>query len=435
MESPSMLAPTTTVASSTSSIPFIHRYYILLKGHYFLFFSAFGMLYPILNVTLRSRGLSNSEISYINLIIPFIVFFTNPLMGLTADHTRRYLFVFNFVLLITTIFYIIVFILPPIKTNHIQAKILSDEQLNSRVLDFCASQDVATKCSSRSACGCTYKSYCSKGNERFNFTFTMNSSHTRGQSIDSSKPPTCGIQYQVLIDDYIEDYRSKLPFTDDHSSPLATCEIVCSIPYFCQGMRYPRQTHYLFLYSIFFILGTNFISNAITLGASIGFVSLPRPDIFGQQRVWGTIGFGLSAFVASRLYEIFQTEFVYIIMFSITTFICICVTSFIRIQSDKRKRSNPNEQEMTNFSQEKQKKDVSQYKIAALIPLLKKIDVIIFLSLTFIWGMSYGALDPVCIFLSNLNSLKKKVHFRKGGSTRYREKSIEEKRNSLSFVK
>src|SRR5271167_1960079 len=111
MESPSMLVPATNVVGSIPSIPFIHRYYILLKGHYFLFFSAFGMLYPILNVTLRSRGLSNSEISYINLIIPFIVFFTNPLMGLTADHTRRYLLVFNLVLLITTIFYAIVFIL------------------------------------------------------------------------------------------------------------------------------------------------------------------------------------------------------------------------------------------------------------------------------------------------------------------------------------
>ncbi|CAF4468076.1 unnamed protein product, partial [Rotaria magnacalcarata] len=54
MESPSMLAPTTNVVSAS----FVHRHYILLKAHYFLFFSAFGILYPILNITLRSRGLS-----------------------------------------------------------------------------------------------------------------------------------------------------------------------------------------------------------------------------------------------------------------------------------------------------------------------------------------------------------------------------------------
>jgi hypothetical protein len=318
-------------------------------------------------------------------------------MGLTADHTRRYLLVFNLVLLITTIFYSMMFILPSIKNNHVQAKILSDDHSNSRILDFCANQEVATKCSSRSECGCSYTSYCLKGNEKFNFTFTMNSSHTREQPIDAK----CGFQYQVPIDNYIGEYRSKLPLNDENPGPLATCEITCSIPYYCQGIRYPHQTHYIFFYSILFILGTNFISNAITLGASIGFVSLPRPDIFGQQRVWGTIGFGLSAFAASRLFTIFETEFVYIIMFSITTILCICVTSFIHVPSNKSKRSIPTEQEMINLPEErnlskkKDKKDLSKSKTAALIPLLKKIDVIIFLSLTFIWGMSYGALDPV----------------------------------------
>ncbi|CAF1273968.1 unnamed protein product, partial [Rotaria sordida] len=43
MDSPSMLTPTANVprATSSSSLPFVHRYYILLKAHYFLFFSAF----------------------------------------------------------------------------------------------------------------------------------------------------------------------------------------------------------------------------------------------------------------------------------------------------------------------------------------------------------------------------------------------------------
>jgi hypothetical protein len=148
--------------------------------------------------------------------------------------------------------------------------------------------------------------------------------------------------------------------------------------------------------------------NAITVGVSIGFAMLPRPDLFGQQRVWGTVGFGVSAFVASRFYTLFNTEFVYIIMFGIATITCICITSFIHIPPQKKKQ-NPtnddagnNEENLTDFSlenspKEKKNEDTSRFKIAALIPLLKKIDVIIFLSLTFIWGMSYAGLDPVCI--------------------------------------
>jgi hypothetical protein len=414
MESPLMLVPTTNVVGSSSSMSFLHQYFILLKGHYFLFFSAFGVLYPVLSITLRSRGLSNTEISYINLIIPFLVFFTNPLMGFTADHSRRYSLVFNIVLAITTILYGVMFLLPTIKTHNIQAKIIYNEQFD-RVLDFCASQEVAIKCSSRSECGCSYQSYCQNDDLKFNFTFSMNSSNTRQKlnaSIDSSEPIRCGVEYQVPINKYIEKNYSNLYFNNEKISSLAICQVTCSIPYYCHGIRYPRQTLYILLYSLLFVFGTNFLSNSITLGASIGFAALPRPDIFGQQRVWGTIGFGISALLASRLYAKFNTEFVYIIMFSITTITCILVTSFIRIHSNKHKENNTTNDNLTNNEQEindlsmmnptkekEKKKKISQFKIAALIPLLKKVDVIVFLSLSFLWGMSYAALDPVCTLL------------------------------------
>ena len=386
---------------------FLQRYYVFLKAHYFLFFSAFGILYPILNVTLRSRGLSDSELSYLNLIIPFLVFFSNPLSGFLADQTRRHLLVFNVILGAVTILYVLMFLVPPIQTHYIEGKIIPDEQFTSRILEFCANQEVATKCSSRSSCGCSYYAYCKADNLLFNFTFTMNSTHTRESVTDPivlNQPGGCESQYHIPVDDFLGEYRSKLDFQHDNPAPFADCNLTCSIPHYCQGIRYPRQTHYILFYSILFIVGTNCLSNAITLGASIGFASLTRPEIFGQQRVWGTIGFGLSAFAASRFYSIFQSEFVYIIMFTITTIICMIVTSFIDIRSEKNKRSNSTEEEMNDLSEkptvtikEKKRKDASLFNLTALVPLLKKMDVIVFLSLAFIWGMSYAALDPVCI--------------------------------------
>ncbi|CAF2974102.1 unnamed protein product [Rotaria sp. Silwood2] len=407
MESPSMLAPTTNVVSASSSLPFVHRYYVLLKAHYFLFFSAFGILYPILNITLRSRGLSNTEIAYTNLIIPFLVFFTNPLLGFVADHSRRYLLTFNCILVATTLLYSFMFILPAIKSHNIEATIAYDDTLG-HVLDFCASQEVATKCSSRSECGCSYTSLCQKQKLPFNFSFTMSSKDTRQtltSSIDMSELSTCGIQYRVPVDKFIQNYTSNLLRNNENSHVLAICEITCSIAHYCHGIRHSQQALYVLLYSLIFVIGTDLISIGITVGASIGFATLPRPDIFGEQRVWGTIGFGLSAFAASRLYEYFKTDFVYIIMFAVTTIICICVTSFIRIQPHKRRqkktnnniRNNEREIDDTiikNTAIEKKNKDTLRSKAAALIPLLKKVDVMVFFSLTFIWGMSYAALDP-----------------------------------------
>ncbi|UJR36826.1 hypothetical protein I4U23_029539 [Adineta vaga] len=408
MESPSMLAPTAHVVGSSSPfVSFVHRGHILLKAHYFLFFSAFGVIYPILSITLRSRGLSNTEISYINLIIPFLVFFTNPLVGFIADHSRRYLSTFNIILMTVTILYGIMFLLPSIKTEHIRAEMTRDQSLG-HVLDFCASQEVATKCSSRSECGCSYKANCSTNNATLQFGFTMNATDTRQsshESIGTSEPSTCGIQYRVPINKYIQNLSYNFPSNVESTSSLAICEITCSVAHFCHGNRYPQQTLYLLLYSLLFIIGTNLLSNTITIGASIGFASLPRADMFGRQRVWGTIGFGVSALAASRLYGYFQSEFVYIIMFSIAACICICVTCFIRIQSQKQKRSSAGlesaaaeevalDQSTKNSTQETTKTKLSQSGLPALIPLLKRVDVIVFLSLTFIWGMSYAGLDP-----------------------------------------
>ncbi|CAF1291816.1 unnamed protein product [Adineta steineri] len=399
MESPSMLAPTTDVVGPSPSVSFFQRHYFLLKAHYFLFFSAFGVLYPILNITLRGRGLSNTEISYINLIIPFLVFFTNPLVGFLADHSRRYLLTFNIILGITTILYGLMFILPSVKTHHIQANMINDYKLG-RVLDFCASKEVATLCSARSDCGCSYQSYCKADNFLYNFTFTMKSTDIR-QNILNTEPATCGIEYRIPIDEYIRNYTSELSIFNGSSSSFAACEVTCTTAHFCHGERYSQQIQYILLYSILFIIGTNLLSNTITIGASIGFATLPRADKFGEQRVFGTIGFGISALTASRLYKIFNTDIVYIIMFAILTALCICITCFIRIPPQKDKENTTsddiktNEEVLLDFSvEENKKKPVSQFKLAALIPLLKKIDVIIFFSLTFIWGMSYGGLDP-----------------------------------------
>jgi hypothetical protein len=214
MDTPPMLELPTKVARQ----PFVHRYYIFLKAHYFLFFSAFGMLYPVINITLRSRGLSTTELSYINIIIPFLVFFTNPIMGFIADRLRRHLLICNIVIVIFTISYGIIFMLPPIKSHNIKAEMIYETNIG-RVLDFCASQEVATKCASRSECGCSYKADCtlldSLNQRNFNqiktlsFAFTMNSNDINK---DMTHLKSCGIEYRVPIDQAIVQYTQNRSF-------------------------------------------------------------------------------------------------------------------------------------------------------------------------------------------------------------------------------
>lgn len=138
---------------------------------------------------------------------------------------------------------------------------------------------------------------------------------------------------------------------------------------------------YILIYAVVFIISLNLLSGAFAIGASIGFASLPRPDLFGKQRLWGTVGFGLFAFLTSRVHGIFESDYVEIFMFNGVSILTIIVTSFIPIRKSKEK------------SNEKRKQlDLSTLKI-----LLTKFDVIIFLSTAFLWGTCFGCLHPVIL--------------------------------------
>jgi hypothetical protein len=196
-------------SSNKPNISFIHRYHLLLKTHYFLFFSAFGIIFPILKLILRSHGLSNTEISIANIILPFLVFLTSPLIGFIADKSRRFLLTFNILFVIVIFTFTILFFLPYIKSHYIQGDLHYVKQ-SGYVLDFCASQEVATKCSSRSECGCSYQAYCKKDNVAFNFTFTMNLYNIEKSLEDNQQ---CGINYRVLIDEILlKDNLGQLNF-------------------------------------------------------------------------------------------------------------------------------------------------------------------------------------------------------------------------------
>ncbi|CAF1552060.1 unnamed protein product, partial [Didymodactylos carnosus] len=249
-----------------------------------------------------------------------------------------------------------------------------------------------------------------------NFEFKMNNKvHVQKQVLN--QPNACGVSYRVPIEDELRNIiKTQDLFLDmmslSNSVVESHCTIKCSVEHFCYGQRYPKQLLFILLYSLTFLIGTGLLSNAITLGASIGFAALPRPDMFGHQRVAGTIGFGISAFLASRLFKIFKTEFVYLFLFIFSSTLCIITTSFIRINYKRKQISDKNEikieEEMqtiplpaddyivNNTIKNENKKSLrpAAFNLGALLPLLKKIDVLVFLLLTFVWGMSYAVMDP-----------------------------------------
>ena len=192
----------------------------------------------------------------------------------------------------------------------------------------------------------------------------------------------------------------------------ASCNVTCSMLHFCHGLRYSKQKVYVFLYTLMSILGTSLLSNGISIGASIGYEVLSEADRFGRLRVYGTVGYGISAFIASRFYEYFETEYVYIYMFIITTVITALITSFIRVPTNRHVVRIDDEQEATTNLTVTTKEEMmikknkhGSFISNVLVPLLTRIDVCIFLSTTFIWGMSFSGIIPVGKFLIHVHKV------------------------------
>ncbi|CAF4045726.1 unnamed protein product [Adineta steineri] len=91
-------------------------------------------------------------------------------------------------------------------------------------------------------------------------------------------------------------------------------------------------------------------------------------------------------------------------MFVASSILTVIITSFVRIRSDKHNAEKSNQDDLSvieelnetsvNENEEKPKTKNSPFKICAILPLLKNFDVMVFLATTFLWGTSYGGMDP-----------------------------------------
>ncbi|CAF1429957.1 unnamed protein product [Rotaria sordida] len=423
------------IVDEKNSLSFINRYYIFLKAHYFFLYATFGSLLPILNITLRNRGLYDVEILYMNIIVPFIIFLTNPLLGLFVDRLRRFRLIFNIILILAAISLSIMFYLPSLKSYSIDGHIYKSDTMEYS-LSFCSNKQFAVKCALRSKCGCTYQAFCTslikiKNNldnkpiKTFRFNFTIDSTYINNDyqniSLITNNTSQCLVNYLLPIDQTINMYKIDQPvdlFDENDGSSInlydkiAICYVRCSIDNICYSSRYPKQILYILLYIFLTIIGLVLFGIVTTLSTTITFIALDNPNLFGRQRAWGTIGTGLAAFIVSRLYLHFKKEYIYILSLIICTIICVISTSFIKLKFDKFKQSKKN---ISNQSLKNKSKDFSLdnnqdednnnntknnlTKIQLLIPLLKQIDVIVFLLTTFVWGTSFGVLDPVRIYI------------------------------------
>ena len=236
---------------------------LLCKTFYFLFYGAYGSLYPLLAVYFKQLGLNASQSGLLIGIRPFIEFCAAPLWGGLADSWRKGKFLLLFSLFAWLVFTEAMAFIRPAgskclvdnRTSEGNIPIFVDQIMhNGEVHHFKATADDDERNADRAV------AFQSDIDQPFPFEF----------------PPP-------VIPPHIVNY-STWEGDPIHRSPISSFKFLSDD---VRGV-------FLFLL-IIIIVGEFFSSPTITLAdsATLGYLGNRRLEYYGQQRMFGSLGWGI----------------------------------------------------------------------------------------------------------------------------------------------
>ncbi|XP_064212552.1 major facilitator superfamily domain-containing protein 6-A [Tribolium castaneum] len=261
----------------------INKKLLPIKAHYFFFMAAMGPILPQLSVYGKELGISSVVMGTITGILPFAFLFAKPLFGLLVDIYRDYRkTIFMMLIIVMTVSYTVM--------NFIPARELLEMEFRnvSAAVDSC---NVTDECSNRTRVLC--KSDCFANNET---SFLVTS---------DSRPQICA-----------------LTEISNKANSSKTCDIFCSNKdsEIHPGCLYKSISFWSFV--ILMSIGTIGFNVVNSISDAICFDVIGEDGDYGKQRVWGTIGFGLTALISGYVVNLFSENTVNYTPAFIIIFVC-----------------------------------------------------------------------------------------------------------------
>ncbi|XP_044257866.1 major facilitator superfamily domain-containing protein 6-A [Tribolium madens] len=249
----------------------VNKKFLPIKAHYFFFMAAMGPILPQLPVYGKELGISSVVMGTVTGILPFAFLFAKPLFGLLVDVYRDYRkTIFMMLILVMTICFTVMNFIPT-------RELLEMEFRNvSAVVDSCNVTEIASECTNRTT-RVVCKSKCFTDNET---SFLLTS---------DSKSQICAL--------------TKIPNYENSSK---TCDIFCSnkdVEIYA-GCLYKSISFWSFV--ILMSIGTIGFNVVNSISDAICFDVIGEDGDYGKQRVWGTIGFGLTALISGYVVNLFS---------------------------------------------------------------------------------------------------------------------------------
>ncbi|XP_066259293.1 major facilitator superfamily domain-containing protein 6 isoform X2 [Euwallacea similis] len=264
----------------------INRYLLPIKAHYFFFMSAMGPILPQLSVYGKEMGISTVVMGTVTGILPVTFLIAKPLFGVLVDVYRDYRkTIFMLLIFIMTLSYALIAFIPVPK---VISRAIVDGSLQDYFLDTCNLID-------SNALNCK--------------------NHTKSVTCDSECffHPDSFYMRSCSVDGFINSTESsifKLCSLDDRINVSAidsSCKIRCMENLETEDTTVVQsETFWGFL--ILMSIGTIGFNVVNSISDAICFDVIGDEYDYGKQRVWGTIGFGITALIAGYAVNVFSEQ-------------------------------------------------------------------------------------------------------------------------------
>jgi MFS family permease len=254
----------------------INKKLLPIKAHYFFFMAAMGPILPQLSVYGKELGISSVVMGTITGILPFAFLLAKPAFGLLVDIYRNYRkSIFMLLIVVMTVSYTVMNFIPP-------RELLKFELKNfSATLDTCNVTDINTE-----------------------LECTNQTTHVACKS-------RCFLQERdflaILTNSSVEQYRicaldnEKTNFTN-----LTVCDISCSNKDVETDNNCLYKSVSFWSFVILMSIGTIGFNVINSISDAICFDVIGEDGDYGKQRVWGTVGFGVTALISGYIVDLFS---------------------------------------------------------------------------------------------------------------------------------
>ncbi|XP_037951798.1 major facilitator superfamily domain-containing protein 6-A-like [Teleopsis dalmanni] len=271
----------------------VNRRLLPIKAHFLFFMAAMGPILPQLSVLGKEIGISPEIMGVITSILPIMYIIAKPLFGFVADYFMKLRKVIFLLLILTMTLSYGAFYFIPNQQNHI-INVNSSTELTVWSLQICT-KDVLT---SSSLCSSTRGGLCSDQESTFEVNFIDLNNIKNHEAILESNAHLLNLHVCLPMENFSNSSVSMVPI-----------HLNCTVYDFkTEDCLYRSSTFWLFV--IFMCMGTiGFnVTNSISDAICFDMLGKDDEDKYGAQRVWGTIGFGLTALLSGIVVDLWTVD-------------------------------------------------------------------------------------------------------------------------------